>query len=152
MRSAIAWATAVLPEAVGPKRARTVSATQPRSRAVELGVGKAGVAQVALDTAVAPRELGEDALDRRGRRLRHPLHAFELLVALRLGEPLLVPWAQALFAERVVGGDLVDADARHVQEQSGEQACAVFPARAVDDDSALRCVRDRSDRGRHVAA
>ena len=63
-----------------------------------------------------------------------------------------MPRAQALFAERVVGGDLLDADARQVEEQSGEQARPVLPARAVDDDSALRRVRDRPDRGRHVAA
>src|SRR5262245_51371457 len=150
MRSASAWATAVLPEAVGPKIPRTALVTEPRSGAVELVLGQAGLVQVSLDAPVAPLELLEHSSDRLGRRLREPLHALELLFGLGLGEPLLAPWAQAVLAERVVGGDLVDADAGHVQEKSREQPGAVLAARAVDDDSALRRVRDRPDRRRDV--
>src|SRR6476469_7584338 len=149
MRSASAVATAVLPEAVGPKIART-SVTQPRPGAIELVLGQAGLAQVALDAAVAALELFEDPFDRLGGSLRHPLQALELLLALRLREPLLVPWAQTLLAEGVVCGYLVDADAGHVQEKGRQQSGAVLAARAVDDDSALGRVRDRADRRRDV--
>src|SRR5262245_2385440 len=150
MRSARAWATAVLPDAVGPKIPRTVSVTQPRSGAVELVLGQSGLAKIALDAPVAPLELLEDASDRLGRRLRELLHALELLFRLGFREPLFVPWAQALLAECVVGGDLVDAHARDVQQESRQQPGAVLAARAVDDDAALRSVRDRADRRRDV--
>src|SRR5580765_8330235 len=116
IRSASACATAVLPEAVGPKIART-SVTQPRAGAVELVLGQARVAQVGLHAAVTALELLEDAPDRLGRRLHHAFQALELLLGLRLGEPLLVPWTQPLLAERVVRGDLVDVDSGHVQEE-----------------------------------
>src|SRR5512133_2947287 len=104
-RSATACETAGFPEAVGPKIART-SVTQPRTGAVELVLSQARVAQVGLHAAVAALELLEDALDRLGGSLHHALQALELLLGLRLGEPLLVPWAQPLLAERVVRGDL----------------------------------------------
>src|SRR5215470_17101817 len=124
MRSASACATAVLPDAVGPKIAKTVSVTQPRPGTGELVLGEAGLAQVALDAAVPALELLEDASDRGSGCLRHPLQAFEVFLALGSGEPLLVPRTEPFLAERVVGGDLVDADARHVQQEGGEQAGA----------------------------
>src|SRR6187402_2072835 len=108
MRSATAWATAVLPEAVGPKIARTVLVTQPRPGAGELVLGQADSTQIAVDAAVAALKLLEDALDRLGRGLRHPLQALELLLTLRFREPLLVPWAQTVFAECVVRRDFLD--------------------------------------------
>src|SRR5262245_35351323 len=117
MRSASACATAVFPDAVGPKIAKTVSVTQPRPGAVELVLGQAGLAQVAVDASVPALELLEDALDRLGRRLGEPLQALALLVGLRLREPLLVPRPQPLLAQRIVGGDLVDVHAGDVQEQ-----------------------------------
>src|SRR5690242_2770888 len=114
MRSATACATAVFPDAVGPKIARTVSVTEPRPGAVELVLGQTGLAQVALDAAVATLQLVEHALDRLDRGLRHPFETLEVLFGLRLGEPLLVPWAEPLLAERIVRSDLVDVHAGHV--------------------------------------
>src|SRR5215470_10028341 len=146
MRSASACATAVLPDAVGPKIAKTVSVTQPRPGTGELVLGEAGLAQVALDAPVSASELREDALDRLGRRLRQPLQALALLVGLRLGEPLLVTRPEPLLAQRVVGGDLVDVHPGDVQEKRRQESCAVLATRTVDDDAALRRVRYSADR------
>src|SRR5207247_10315028 len=100
MRSATASATAVFPEAVGPKVARTL-VTEPRSGALEVVVAQARVAQEALDVPMATLELLEDAGHRCGGSLGDPLEALEVLVALGRGEPLLVPRAQSLLAECV---------------------------------------------------
>src|SRR6188472_1442690 len=101
-----AAATSDFPLAVGPKMPMTRSATETRADELELLVGHAGLAEVGLDAAVALLELGEHADHRGSRRLRHPPESFELLVGLGSREPRLVPRAQPLLAQRVVGGDL----------------------------------------------
>src|SRR3954471_14110772 len=145
MRSATAWATAVFPEAVGPKIARTVSAMKSRAGATELVVREAGVTKEALDASVRALELLEDADHRRCRRLRDPLEPLELLVALGRREPLLVARPEPDLAERVVVGDLLDVDAGQVEQKRAEQACAVLAADAMDEDGPVGCIGDRAD-------
>src|SRR5580765_5677206 len=84
---------------------------EPRANLLQVRVGEADVAQVALDAAVAALELREDAGHRRRRGLRDPAQALELILRLRCVEPRLVPRKQTLLAERVVGRDLVVPDA-----------------------------------------
>src|SRR5512133_749704 len=142
IRRATSSATTLLPEAVGPKIART-STTEPGAGELELLLADADVAQVRLHAAVAAPELGEDALHRGRRSLGDPPQALELLLALRRREPGLVPRQQPLLAERVVRGDLAVGYTREVQQERGEQARPVRAAAAVDDAAALGRMRYR---------
>src|SRR5438874_7926692 len=150
IRRAISSATALLPDAVGPKIAMTGSATQARPSAGDLLVAHAGGAQVGVDASVAPFQLAEDARDHLGRRLRDPLEPSPL--RLRLGglQPGVMAWTQALLAERVVRGDLVRGDSRDLEEQRRQQPGAVLAADTVDDDTAFRGLGDGPHRGSHV--
>ncbi len=106
--------------------------------------------EVGLDAAVPALELLEHADHRFGRRGCDAPQSLPLRLGLGLGDPLLVPRPKALLAQGVVSGDVLDRDARHPQQKGGREAGAVLAAHAVDDDSSLRGVHDRGDRGRDV--
>src|SRR5215213_344575 len=114
IRCAISSATALFPEAVGPKMARTSSATQPVAGELELLRRHARFSEILLDPAVAPLELREHAGHRGCGRLRDSLEPLELRVGLGGGEPRLVPRPQPLLAEGVVGRDRRVIDSRQV--------------------------------------
>src|SRR5215208_474843 len=101
IRCAISSATALFPEAVGPKMARTSSATQPVAGELELLRRHARFSEILLDPAVEP---------------------LELRVGLGGGEPRLVPRPQPLLAEGVVGRDRRVIDSRQVQQERRQQA------------------------------
>src|SRR5687767_2420286 len=122
--SASASATAVFPEAVGPKIARTRLFTQSRACELQILVREAARAQEALHAPVATFELLEH-VDHRLRRCRgDPADAFLLRLRPGLGQPDLVPRLQALLAERVVRRDLFDSDAREAEQQCRHETSA----------------------------
>src|SRR4051812_19140877 len=106
MRRAISSATALLPEAVGPKMAMTccevvpvsASRTQAAASTLELVVPQARRTKVPLDASVAPLELVEHLNDRLGRRPGDPANELALLLRLGLGEPPVVARPQPLLA------------------------------------------------------
>src|SRR6266542_6000057 len=134
MRRATSSATALLPEAVGPKRARTRrSVTQSGAGLPEILVRRAPGFEETLDASVAPLELVEDAVHGFGGRGGDAPQALPLLLVLGLRDPLVVARAKTVLADGVVGGDVVVAHAGEVKEKGRQQARAVFAAGAVDD-------------------
>src|SRR4051812_32570833 len=120
----------------------TVSATQTLADEVELLVAEAARAQVSIDAAVATLQFGEHAEHRLGRSRENAGDPFALGFRSGLGEPHLVPRPKPLLAERVVVSDLRVIDAGYAKQQPDEQARPVLASHAMDDDTAVRCVRD----------
>src|SRR5919206_144327 len=106
-----------------------------------------GGSEVGADAAVAPLQLLEHAGHGLGRRARDALAPLALGLVLRLVDPLLRPLGEVALGLGVVGGDLVEPDAREPQEQRHDEAGPVLAVDAVDDDGALGCLRDRGDGG-----
>src|SRR3954467_2848322 len=124
--------------------------TEPGADTIQVLLVDAGRREVALNAAVEALELAEDAEHRARRGLGDALQSRELLFGLRSLEPRFVPRAQALLAERVVGGDLLVGDADNVQQQGGQETGAVLPTDAMDDHAALRRAGYRAHAGGDV--
>src|SRR5215831_5494932 len=150
MRRAISSATALLPDAVGPKIARTSSAKQTRARELEIALAHAGGLEVSLDAPVAALELVEDAADHPGRRLHEPLQPAPFGLGLRRLQPPGLSRPEAFLAEGVIGRDVVRRHPRHVQQESRHQPGSILAADALDDDAPLGSFRDRPYRGSDV--
>src|SRR5919206_280946 len=106
-----------------------------------------GGSEVGADAAVAPLQLLEHAGHGLGRGARDALAPLALGLVLRLVDPLLRPLGEVALGLGVVGGDLVEPDAREPQEQRDDEAGPVLAEDAMDDDGALGCLRDRGDGG-----
>src|SRR5215831_347156 len=143
MRRAISSATALLPDAVGPKIARTSSAKQTRARELEIALAHAGGLEVSLDAPVAALELVEDAADHPGRRLHEPLQPAPFGLGLRRLQPLGLSRPESFLAECVIGRDVVRRHPRHVQQESRHQPGSILAADALDDDAPVGSLGDR---------
>src|SRR6187397_2869128 len=136
MRSAIASATDDLPDAVGPKIARTVSAKEAAADARERLAGRAAGAQILLRRAVQPLDLADGVVDRLGRRHGDVDPALALLLVARLVDPGADQRGKVPPAGDVVLDDRVVRHADESLNQCGDEAGAVLARRAVDDDGA----------------
>src|SRR4051812_4998631 len=136
--STTASATAVLPLAVGPKSASTLSATKPLARELEILVGQPGCAEKIVDAAVPALELFEHAHHRLGGRRGNAPESFAFRLGAGFSEPRFVPRLQPFLAQGVIGRDLLFVDAGDVQQEGGHEPGAVLPAHAMNDDGAFR--------------
>src|SRR5918999_2101491 len=150
MRSASASATAVLPDAVGPKMAKTVSLTESGAGELQILIRETARPQVAPHAPVASLQLLEHVDHRLCGCRGDPADALPLCLRSGFREPLLVTRPQPLLAQRIVGRDLFDAHAGEAEQQRGDEAGSVLAPRAVDDDTALRRARDLGDGAREV--
>src|SRR4051794_38030101 len=124
MRSSIARATAVLPLAVGPKSARTASATKTRANELQVVRGEAAGAEIALDASVPPSKFLENARDRLGRSRRDAADALALGLAAGFGHPQVVAGLQPPPPPRIIGGKLLVIHAREGGQERRQQAPA----------------------------
>ena len=124
MCSAIASATAVLPEAVGPKTARTVMPQRARGRSNVVARG-GQQAQIALRPAIAAVDFLEHAEHRLTGHRREEAPELLLALVVRLCDPGSGTDAQ-LSGSAEVGRDVVDRDLGQPQSSA-----AIKPARST---------------------
>ena len=148
-RSASSSATAVLPEAVGPKTAITSGSDHPRravSERVHVGLARAARACVVPHRAVASLELGQDAHHRFCRSTGEPPSTQPFVLVPRGVDPWLPRGAKVLLGEGIVGAHVLAGDACEPEQQRAHQSRPVLAGLAVDDDSPLARVRHGCER------
>src|SRR2546423_13010460 len=128
------WSATILPE----------SFHQPPGYAIErLGL-HAGSVEVAAHAAVAALQLLEHGDHRPGRSHAEARPPRSLELVLRLGHPGRGHVTQVGSAQRVVGADRLEVDADEAEQERDDQAGAILPAEAGDDDgSVLWCTGNR---------